>query len=81
LISNNGSQPTAVNFTKECNILGINQVFTIYNNPKGNADTERLIRTFKEELVGLTNEEIHKIFLINWIVGLSILIMNIYTHH
>jgi putative transposase len=29
--------------------LGIHQEFTSYNNPKGNADTERVIRTFKEE--------------------------------
>ena len=28
----------------------IEQIFTSYNNPKGNADTERMIRTMKEEL-------------------------------
>jgi hypothetical protein len=29
------------------------QAFTSYNNPKGNADTERLMRTLKEELLWL----------------------------
>ena len=33
--------------------LGITQAFTSYNNPKGNADTERLMRTLKEELLWL----------------------------
>jgi len=34
-----------------CRCLGIKQIFTSYNNPKGNADTERMIRTLKEELI------------------------------
>jgi putative transposase len=38
---------------KACSTLGILQVFTSYNNPKGNADTERMIRTMKEELFWL----------------------------
>ncbi len=33
--------------------MDIEQVFTSYNNPKGNADTERMIRTMKEELFWL----------------------------
>ena len=33
--------------------MGINQAFTSYNNPKGNADTERTMRTLKEELLWL----------------------------
>jgi len=33
--------------------LGIDQVFTSYDNPKGNADTERLMRTIREELLWL----------------------------
>jgi transposase InsO family protein len=33
--------------------FGIKQSFTAYDNPKGNADTERLIRTIKEELCWL----------------------------
>lgn len=51
LMSDNGSQPTAVSFIKACSDLGVNQAFTSYNNPKGNADTERMMRTLKEELV------------------------------
>jgi putative transposase len=33
--------------------LKIHQAFTSYNNPKGNADTERVIRTLKEECLWL----------------------------
>ena len=50
LISDNGSQPTSLSFMKACSNLDIKQIFTSYNNPKGNADTERMIRTMKEEL-------------------------------
>jgi len=50
LISDNGSQPTSLSFIKTCSNLDIQQIFTSYNNPKGNADTERMIRTMKEEL-------------------------------
>jgi transposase InsO family protein len=53
LMSDNGSQPTSVSFMREVSELGISQTFTSYNNPKGNADTERLIRTLKEELIWL----------------------------
>ncbi len=49
LISDNGSQPTSQRFMKETSVLGIRQIFASYDNPKGNADTERLIRTMKEE--------------------------------
>ena len=38
---------------KACSELGIKQIFTSYNNSKGNADTERVIRTMKEELIWL----------------------------
>ena len=51
LMSDNGCQPTSVSFMKACRSLNIEQAFTCYNNPKGNADTERFMRTFKEELV------------------------------
>jgi len=51
LVSDNGSQPTSETFMKECAALKIEQIFTSYNNPKGNADTERVIRTIKEDLV------------------------------
>ena len=53
LMSDNGSQPTSVSFMKSCRDLGIHQAFTSYNNPKGNADPERVFRTMKEELVWL----------------------------
>lgn len=51
LISDNGSQPTSRRYMAECRTLGIDQIFTTYDNPKGNADTERLIRTIKEEAI------------------------------
>ncbi len=53
LMSDNGSQPTSLSFMKACSNLEVEQVFTSYNNPKGNADTERMIRTMKEELLWL----------------------------
>jgi len=34
-----------------CFTLGIKQIFTSWSNPKGNTDTERVIRTLKEDLV------------------------------
>lgn len=51
LISDNGSQPTSTNYMKSCATLRIKQIFTTWNNPKGNADTERVMRTIKEDLV------------------------------
>ena len=51
LVSDNGCQPTSERYMKECEILGIKQIFTSFNNPKGNADTERMMRTMKEELI------------------------------
>lgn len=53
LMSDNGCQPSSVAFMKAAATLGITQAFTSYNNPKGNADTERLMRTLKEELLWL----------------------------
>ncbi len=57
LMSDNGSQPTSRKFIKSCSSLEIKQIFTSYNNPKGNADTERVIRTIKEDLVWLEEWE------------------------
>ena len=57
LISDNGSQPTSLTFMKTCSTLEIKQIFTSYNNPKGNADTERMIRTMKEEIFWLREWE------------------------
>ncbi|NBV83421.1 hypothetical protein EBR57_04795 [bacterium] len=51
LISDNGCQPTATAFMKACSELKIKQIFTTWNNPKGNADTERFFRTIKEDLI------------------------------
>lgn len=53
LISDNGSQPTATSFMKDMAMLDIEQIFTSYDNPKGNADTERMMRTIKEEIIWL----------------------------
>ncbi len=53
LISDNGSQPTSVAFMTETAGLDINQIFCSYDNPRGNAETERVIRTIKEELLWL----------------------------
>jgi transposase InsO family protein len=51
LVSDNGCQPSSESFLRECRALNIQQIFTSYDNPKGNADTERVIRTIKEDLV------------------------------
>jgi len=53
LISDNGSQPTSEKFMQVCSVLAIKQIFASYDNPKGNADTERVIRTLKEDLIWL----------------------------
>ena len=53
LISDNGCQPTSQEFNRSCSLMDIQQIFTSFNNPKGNADTERFMRTMKEECVWL----------------------------
>jgi putative transposase len=53
LMSDNGCQPTSLAFMEACRSLEIHQAFTSYNNPKGNADTERFMRTLKEECLWL----------------------------
>lgn len=57
LVSDNGSQPTSVAFMRDTALLGINQIFCSYDNPKGNAETERVIRTIKEEVLWLNDFE------------------------
>jgi len=52
-VSDNGSQPTSVGFMRDAVLAGVNQIFCSYDNPKGNAETERVIRTVKEELLWL----------------------------
>ena len=54
--------PTSAGFMKACAVMGIRQSFTIYNNPKVNADTERFMRTLKEELVWLREWKSPSIF-------------------
>jgi len=51
LISDNGCQPTSQRFMMGCSLLGIKQIFTTWCNPKGNSDTERVMRTIKEDIV------------------------------
>lgn len=57
LVSDNGSQPTSISFMRDMSVLEIGQIFTSYNNPKGNADTERMMRTVKEEVLWLSEFE------------------------
>ena len=57
IVSDNGCQPTSERFMKFCSELGIKQIFTSYNNPKGNADTERVMRTIKEDLIWIREFE------------------------
>lgn len=45
--------PTSVDFMVAVAALGIPLAFTSYNNPKGNADTERFMLPIKEELAWL----------------------------
>jgi len=51
VVSDNGCQPTSQRYMCECATLGLNQIFTTWSNPRGNADTERFIRTLKEDLL------------------------------
>ena len=51
LVSDNGCQPTSERYMKDCTSLRLKQIFTSFNNPKGNADTERMMRTMKEALI------------------------------
>ncbi len=51
LVSDNGCQPTSKYFKSEISKRDMKQIFTSFCNPKGNADTERVIRTIKEDLI------------------------------
>ena len=51
LVTDNGCQPTSKAFEKHCKRLNLQHIFTSYANPKGNSDTERVIRTIKEDLI------------------------------
>ena len=51
LVTDNGCQPTSKAFERHCKQLNLQHIFTSYANPKGNSDTERVIRTIKEDLI------------------------------
>ena len=51
LVSDNGCQPTSQRYMKSCAAMGIKQIFASWSNPKGNADTERVLRTLREDLI------------------------------
>ncbi len=53
LMSDNGPQPTSDRFMKTCSVLEVHRAFTCYNNARGNAHAERMMRTLKEELLRL----------------------------
>ena len=55
--SNNGCQPKSGNYARKYNSLNIKQIFTCFANPKGNGDTERVMRTIKEDLVYINEFE------------------------
>ena len=49
LMSDHGCQPTSTALMQACGLMGIQQAFSSSHTPKGNADTERVIRTLQEE--------------------------------
>jgi len=51
LISGNGGQSTSQRFMMNYSLLGLKQIFTTWSNPKGNSDTERVMRIIKEDIV------------------------------
>ena len=55
IVSDNGCQPTSKAFAEYEKALGLGHVFTSYCNPKGDADTERVIRTIKEDLLWIND--------------------------
>ena len=57
LVSDNGLQSSSVSFMRDMVTLGVEQIFTTYDSPKGNADTERMMRTIKEEVIWLNEFE------------------------
>ena len=51
LVSGSGCQPCLEQYMKACSNLEIEQIFTSFNNPKGSADNERVIRILKEKCI------------------------------
>jgi putative transposase len=71
-MSDHGCQPTATAFMQAGSLLGIERACTSDHNPKGNADTERMIRTLKEACLWLHEWTCPVTFartLENWIAG------------
>src|SRR5215510_9016172 len=52
-MSDHGCQPNSLAFMRACTTVEIRQAFTSDNNPKGKVDTERCMRTLKEEYLSL----------------------------
>lgn len=52
-MADKGCQSASLAFMQAAAALGIRLAFSSHNNPKGNADTERFIRTLKEGLAWL----------------------------
>ena len=48
LMSDHGGQPTSMALMRACGTLGSQQAFPSETNPKGNADTARMLRTLTE---------------------------------
>lgn len=57
VVSDHGSQPKSSSFINFCKAKDIKQIFATFNNPKGNADTERVIRAIKEEVFWINEFE------------------------
>lgn len=55
LVSDNRSQPTSMTFIRDTVELDIQQIFCSYDNPRGNAETEWVMRTIKEEFLRLND--------------------------
>lgn len=71
LMSGTGCQPRSVSFMKACRSMGVNQAFTSGSNPKGNADTERFMRTLRGELVWINGSPAQARSRRLWVAGLT----------
>ncbi len=74
LVSDNGSQPTSYSFMHNMATLWIEEMLTSYNNSRGNADIEGVMRTIKEQVVWIDEfsncQEAYE-SLANWIAFMS----------
>lgn len=52
LFSGKSSQPTSMSPMREKAILPIDQIFIFCDNPKGNGEMKRMLRTVKEAVTG-----------------------------